>query len=169
MYSWCHESFEIDSNDNYTAPKPLWNGQRQWNIFIKSTRKHITWCTWSLLTWWWKHFLKNCLESIIERKISDLRQQLPKSGEWQDFLSNHSNFHLTNLISDYLLEKASFSKDIYVFKGQFCYLKKNTILPLHLQALFSTHRGVDQKISDHVLFAIIPESVVFQMIPTFLS
>ena len=36
-------------------------------------------------------FLKNCPESITERTISDLSQQLPKSDEGQDFLSNYNN------------------------------------------------------------------------------
>ena len=58
---------------------------------------------------------KSFPESMTLRKISDLSQQLPKSDEWQDFLSNHNNkFQLDNLMSDYLLEKASFSKDIYI-------------------------------------------------------
>ena len=56
---------------------------------------------------------KGCPESITESEISDLSQQFPKSDECQDFLSNNNNkFQLTNLISDYLLEKASFSEDI---------------------------------------------------------
>ena len=38
-------------------------------------------------------------ESITERELSDLSQQLPKSDELQDFLSSHNNkFQLTNLI-----------------------------------------------------------------------
>ena len=41
---------------------------------------------------------------LTERIMSDLSQQLPKSDEWRDFISNHNNkFQLTNLISDYLL------------------------------------------------------------------
>ena len=64
--------------------------------------------------------------------MSDLIQQMSKSDEWQDFLSNKSNkFQLTNLISGYLLEKASVSKEIYVTKRHFCYSKKlHSTIPL---------------------------------------
>ena len=52
-----------------------------------------------------EHTLKQIRpESIIESKISDLSQQLPKSDKWQDFLSNYNNnnkFQLVNLISPY--------------------------------------------------------------------
>ena len=83
---------------------------------------------------------------------------MPKRDEWQDFLSNHNNkFQFTNLISDYLLEKASFSKDIYVTKGQFCYSKKLHATITTVEVLFSNHREADQKISNHVLFALSPE------------
>ena len=78
------------------------------------------------------------------RKISDLSQHLPKSDEWQDFLSNHNNkFQLNNLMSDYLLEKASFSKDIYVKKGQFCYSKKLHATITSVEVLFPNHRDAD--------------------------
>ena len=86
---------------------------------------------------------------------------MPKSDESQDFLSNHNNkFQLTNIISDYLLEKASFSKDMYVTKGQFCYSKKLHGTITSAEVLFSKHREADQKIPNHVLFAISPESSV---------
>ena len=102
---------------------------------------------------------KSRLECITERKTSDLSQQLPKSDKWQDFLSSHNNkFQLTNLVSDYLLEKASFSEDIYLTKGQFCYSKKIHATITSVEVLFSNHRKADEKIPNHVLFAISPES-----------
>ena len=94
--------------------------------------------------------------------MSDLSQQLPKSDEWRDFISNHNNkFQLTNLISDYLLQKASVSKDIYVTKGQFFYSKKLQSNITSVEALFSNHKGADQKIPNHVLFGISPESKMY--------
>ena len=86
---------------------------------------------------------------------------MTKSDEWQDFLSNHNDkFQLANLISDYLLEKASFSKDIYVTTGQFCYSEKLHATITSVEVLFSNHMEADQKIPNHVLFAISPESSV---------
>ena len=68
------------------------------------------------------YFKKNCPEIITERKMSDLSQQLPKSDEWQDFLSNrHNSFNSNNFISNQVLEKASVLKGIHVTKRQFCH------------------------------------------------
>ena len=54
--------------------------------------------------------------------MSDLSQQLPKSDEWQDFLSNrHNSFNSNNFISNQVLEKASVLKGIHVTKRQFCH------------------------------------------------
>ena len=82
-----------------------------------------------------------------------------------------SNSIIISLISDYLLEKASVLKDIYVGTGHFCYSEK-----IHFHYLctsvISNHREADQKIPNHALFAISPESrvcVLFQMIPIFTS
>lgn len=68
-----------------------------------------------------KHiYLQNQPKSIKERKISGLIQQLAKIDEWQDFLSSQNEKFQVIDLSDYLLEKASLSKDIYVSKEQFC-------------------------------------------------
>ena len=56
-----------------------------------------------------------------------------------------NKFQLTNLKSDHLLEKASFSKDIYVTKGQFCYSKKLHATITSVEVLFSNRRKADQK------------------------
>ena len=87
---------------------------------------------------------------------------MPKSDEWQDFISNHnSKFQHTNLISDSSREKTSFSKDIYLTKGQLlCYSKKLHSTITSVEALFSNQREADQKIPNHVMFAISPESSV---------
>ena len=99
------------------------------NIFRKSARKHTACCIIHLAM---KTYQKFCQESIIKHEISDLSQQLPKSDESQDVLSNHNNkFQLNNLISDYLLDTASVSKDIYVLKDSFI-IQKNSTLPLPL-------------------------------------
>ena len=111
-------------------------------------------------------------ESITEHKICVLSQQLLKSDEWQDFLSNHNNkFQRTNLISDYILEKVLFSNDIYVTTGQFCYSKKVHAIITSVKALFLNDREADQNIPNHVLFAnSLGSSVcVVQMIPIFIS
>ena len=56
------------------------------------------------------------------------------------FLFNQSTeFQLTNSISDYLLEKASVSKDIFVTKGQICYSEKLHSTITSVEALFSYH------------------------------
>ena len=100
--------------------------------------------------------------SITEREISDLSLQLPKNDEWQNFISSHNNkFQLTKLISDYLLEKTSFSQGLYVTEGQLSVIKKKLHATItSLEALFSNHREADHKIPYHVLFTISPESSV---------
>ena len=67
-----------------------------------------------------KIYLQNQPKSIKEREISGLIQQLAKIDEWQDFLSSQNEKFQVIDLSDYLLEKASLSKDIYVSKEQFC-------------------------------------------------
>ena len=55
---------------------------------------------------------------------------------------------------DYLLEKALFSKDIDVTKEQFCYSKK-------VQSTINfSEREAHEKMQNHLLFAISPESSV---------
>ena len=55
---------------------------------------------------------------------------------------------------DYLLEKALFSEDVDVTKEQFYYSKK-------VQSTINlSGREADQKIQNHLLFAISPESSV---------
>ena len=74
-------------------------GRGSKNIFRKSTRKppHDVLDNYSPGN---ENILrKSRPESITERELSDLSQQLPKSDELQDFLSSQNNkFQLTNLI-----------------------------------------------------------------------
>lgn len=88
-------------------------------------------------------------------------QQLPKSDEWQEFLSHHHNkFLLTNLILDSSLGKASFPNYLYLTKGQFCCQQKLHSTINFVEVLFSNHMEANQKITNHVLFASSPESSV---------
>ena len=83
---------------------------------------------------------------------------MPKSDEWQDFLSHHNKFDIRSLIR----KNISFEGYIYICitKGQFCYSEKLHSTITSAEALFSNHREADQKIRNRALFAISPESSV---------
>ena len=144
-------------------------GRGSKNIFRKSARKHTA-C--SIIHLAMKTYQKICPESIIKHEISDLSQQLPKSDESQDVLSNHNNkFQLNNLISDYLLDTVSVSKDIYVLKDSFA-IQKNSTLPLPLSKhYFQTSEKLIKryKIMYCLQLVLSQVCVLFQVIAIFIS
>lgn len=71
--------------------------------------------------------------------------------------NHHNKFLLTNLILDSLLEKASFSNDLYLTKRQFCYQQKLYSTINFVETLFSDYIEANQKTASHVLFGFSPE------------
>ena len=86
------------------------------------------------------------------RHISDLSQSLPKSTEWQEFLSNDGNKRqLVHLLADYILE--NFDKEVYVTKDGQCFHKQPTISIVPVADLRSTHKEADYRIALHPVYA----------------
>ena len=92
-----------------------------------------------------------------ERKIADLSQQLPRVGEWTDFLTNSKNkCRLTLLLADFsLTESKNMGKDVYVTKGNQCYQSTVEVLnnAVEVPDLKSNHRVAGPRIALHTIFA----------------
>ena len=86
------------------------------------------------------------------RHISDLSQSLPKSTEWQEFLSNDVNKRqLVHLLADFILE--NFGKEVYVTKDGQCFHKQPTSSVVPVADLRSTHKEADHRIALHSVYA----------------
>ena len=86
------------------------------------------------------------------RHISDLSQSLPKSTEWQEFLSNDGNKRqLVHLLADFILEH--FGKEVYVTKDGQCFHKQPTSSIVPVADLRSTHKEADHRIALHSVYA----------------
>jgi len=92
-----------------------------------------------------------------ERRISDLSQQLPKTGYWNGFLTNDRNkLQLSNLLADFIMSgKSSIQKDTFVTKGEQClFLASDSSSPsTQIEELRSSHREADPRIAHHAVFA----------------
>ena len=92
-----------------------------------------------------------------ERKIADFSQQLPRVGEWTDFLTNSKNkCRLTLLLADFsLTESKNMGKDVYVTKGNQCYQSTVEVLnnAVEVPDLKSNHRVAGPRIALHTIFA----------------
>ena len=82
------------------------------------------------------------------RHISDLSQSLPKSTEWQEFLSNDGNKR--QLVADFILE--DFGKEAYVTKDGQCFHKQPTSSTVPVSDLRSTQEA-DHRIALHSVYA----------------
>ena len=84
--------------------------------------------------------------------ISDLSQSLPRSTEWQEFLSNDGNKRqLVHLLADFIFENTV--KEIYVTKDGQCFHKQPTSSIVPIADLRSTHKEADHRIALHSVFA----------------
>ena len=78
-----------------------------------------------------------------ERKIAYLNQVLPKTNEWQDFLTNDKSKY--QICSFSISSGITTNKTIYVTKERQCFVKRVAEPWQPIRELFSNHREADHR------------------------
>ena len=91
-------------------------------------------------------------ESGIGRKISNLKQVLPKPKEWQDSLSNKSNKYQLCCLDHFTCQKIDTNKNTYVTKGKNCFMKNLNESRVEISQLFSNDKEENHRLAFHVQY-----------------
>ena len=92
--------------------------------------------------------------SQVERIINSLDQDLPPTKEWGEFLMNQKNkLQIVNILVDYINSGCIKNKAVIVNKGSECFFIDHGNNCTRISELDSSHRGADQKIPMHAVYA----------------